>query len=165
MSAKHLGLLCLVSVGVLLSGCYSNGRWTMPNFAFWKSSDAAKPETAKPETVAGDSTNPTRPSQLAGSGQLPPPGAGLTSPSNAAPNTAGVGQYPYPSTSSTPTASRSSAGGYTGATASNSIQPQQGAYPATPPAAGAGGYAATGYSAAPATPTAPTDPRAAIAPV
>ena len=165
MSAKHLGLLCLISVGVFLSGCYSNGRWTMPNFAFWKSSDAAKSESASPEAVAGDSANPTRPSQLAGSGQLPPPGAGLTSPSSAVPNTAGVGQYPYPSTASTPTASRAPVGGYPGATSSVFIQPQQGVYPTTPPSAGAGGYAATGYPAVPSTANASPDPRAAIAPV
>ncbi len=107
ISISQCALALLLSLSI--SGCYSGGKWSMPNMAFWRTSPFNSP---------GPST----------AGTYPPPAAGTSKPSNLAANnsnsnlttapayqtTVGVGttagasvpQYPYPATTTQPAARR-----------------------------------------------------------
>jgi len=139
---------CLVAVlAVSFSGCYSGGRWTMPNLAFWNSSPF--------DSVASSGKSPDgmpKPSELAAE-PGPEPGAGYESGEGAGavdtampdyPSTAGTtdapaytaatpagytAQQPYPSSSAA--GGNGQAGGY--GSGSGYIPPQQGQYSAAPP--------------------------------
>ena len=105
-----------VSMMVALSGCYSNGQWSAPNLAFWRSSPFQSSQGATP-TAPG---SPVKPSGIASGNRstLPTGGYAANTPGTVAPSwtppnaTANynasnatapyAGQYPtqYPSTSS-----------------------------------------------------------------
>ena len=53
--------LLVILTAVVLSGCYSDGRWTAPNLAFWKSS----PFQSAPLATPGSVGSPVRPSGIA----------------------------------------------------------------------------------------------------
>lgn len=133
MSSIRYGLVAMTALA--LSGCYSGGRWTMPDLAFWKTnpfSSAAK--STSPEAVP-------RPSELA-SQPIPAPGAGYA-PSNQ--NTANTTAPPYsvgavsPASQQTYAAAPSSPG----ATATPYMAPQQGYYGADSSPGASASYPAT----------------------
>ena len=112
----------VVVTTMALAGCYSNGQWSAPNLAFWKSSpfqsdpnrDAAAPgavgSPTKPAGIAAGATTTTTPSPgYYGSTAPTAPTTSLGS-SNTLP-TGYPTQYPYPATPSGDTAA-ATGGGY-----------------------------------------------------
>lgn len=140
MRLNHVRLTAVVLSAAFFTGCYSDGRWTMPKMTFWKPSESSKAEVSSVSTHSPDA--PPRPSNLAGK-ESPAPGAGLVNAQTGAypttpvsfTSTNGIGQYPYPSTQ-TPAPE-----GYN-APADNRTSTQHGPYSPTLPATPAGPYSA-----------------------
>jgi len=139
----------LVLTLVVASGCYSDGKWSMPNLAFWK-----KDATSTPQVPGGVSPpaigSPVKPSSTAGVASNPAPGAGYNLAGTAASGTTGaISQYSAPPSYSQPTTgSYSGVGGsattsFGAATGASSSQPS---YPgaASLPAAYSSPSASTG---------------------
>ncbi len=142
---------CLVVVTALtLSGCYSGGRWTMPNLAFWKTNPFnSTAKSTAPEAIP-------RPSELAVQ-PGPPPGTGYN-PITA--NTANATAPAYPTTPASfadqqPYRATQPA---TGASAPPYVVPQQGYYDPGVPAGMAASPATTNPHAAAPTHGAGTQP-------
>ena len=112
---------CLVAVTALtLSGCYSGGRWTMPNLAFWKTNPfSSTAKSTAPEAIP-------RPSELAVQ-PGPPPGTGYNPSTD---NTANTTAPAYPTTPASFAAEQpyTATHAATGAPATPYIAPQQGYY-------------------------------------
>ncbi|MDZ7616402.1 MAG: hypothetical protein U1E05_05315 [Patescibacteria group bacterium] len=145
ISSMRCGLLALTAL--LASGCYSGGRWTMPDLAFWKANPfSSSTKSAPPESVP-------RPSQLA-SQPLPAPGAGYTPSTQATAGTTAPAYSALPATSMGQpyAAAQSSAGGST----NPYVAPQQGYYTADAGANTAASYPVTN-------PYAPSTPAAGLA--
>lgn len=139
---------CLVVVMALtLSGCYSGGRWTMPNLAFWKTNPFnSTAKSTAPEAIP-------RPSELAVQ-PGPPPGTGYnpittntantTAPAYPTTPASFAAEQPYPATQPT-----------RGAPGPPYVTPQQGYYDPGLPAGMAASpattnpYAANPYAGAP----------------
>ena len=133
ISSVRYGLVAMTALA--LSGCYSGGRWTMPDLAFWKTNPfSSTAKSTAPEAVP-------RPSELA-SQPIPAPGAGYA-PSYQ--NTASTTAPPY----SVPAASPASQQSYAavpsspGATAAPYMAPQQGYYGADSGPGASASYPAT----------------------
>ncbi len=142
-----------VMTTVALSGCYSGGRWTTPNLAFWKSNPfSSTSKSTAPEAVP-------RPSQLA-TQPGPPPGTGY-SPGTS--DTADTLAPAYPTTASGfeahPPYSPAGVQPAAGTAGMPYMAPQQGHYAPGPPGgiAAANPYGApTGGHNGPGAPPAPT---------
>ena len=151
ISRSQCALVLILTTAV--SGCYSGGKWSMPNLAFWKtnpfsSSDPATASTYPPPTN-GTANGPAKPSALAANNS----GAATTAPpyqnpaAGAYPGSAAAPQYAYPGSATTAAATRTP--NYPGATPSysptspaytasatnsvtnSSLTPQQGLYGST----------------------------------
>ena len=193
MRSNVIRFVLVVSTAIILSGCYSGGgRWTTPNFAFWKRSPFQSTPSVAPSMVGA----PMRPSRIAASNggnttTAPPANYASTGADTMAPPVTSKGTavsystpeavYPASEYPSTPPSSRAPA--YTASTAG---VPGARAYATAPadvagvdrsygPTGGASPYsgpnpyasqAATSYSATPSTPSynARTDAPAAYAP-
>ena len=175
ISRSQCALLLILTTAV--SGCYSGGKWSMPNLAFWKTNpfSSSDPATAStyPPPANGSANGPAKPSALAANNS----GATTTAPpyqspaAGAYPGSAAAPQYAYPPSPTTAAATRTP--NYPGTTPSyspaspaytasatnsvtnSSLTPQQGLYGST-------GYtdSIAGRQQAPFAPTAtaPTSP-------
>ena len=61
MRANVARCVLVILTAVVLSGCYSDGRWSAPNLAFWKSS----PFQSTPSATPGPVGSPVKPSGIA----------------------------------------------------------------------------------------------------
>jgi len=133
MRISKLQCAFVIFLTISLSGCYSGGKWTMPNLAFWKSSPFSSSTAGN---LTPSTTTPTKPSTLATNNSTAslttaPLYQGATS-STTTPGGAVAPQYSYPA--STPSmSSATTAPTYTASqtsTVGNSqyVTPQQGPY-------------------------------------
>ena len=65
MRANVARCVLVILTAVVLSGCYSDGRWSAPNLAFWKSS----PFQSTPSATPGAVGSPVKPSGIAAAGK------------------------------------------------------------------------------------------------
>ena len=106
-----------------VGGCYSNGQWSAPNLAFWKSSPFQSSTTAdatpgapgspvKPSGIAANSTSADLGIRRVGGATTTPPTTSLGSASlpTGYPTSYPTSQYPSTSTSTTPNSASSPAG-------------------------------------------------------
>ncbi|MGD0517574.1 MAG: hypothetical protein ABSA26_08570, partial [Thermoguttaceae bacterium] len=141
ISSSQCALVLLLTISI--SGCYSGGKWSMPNLAFWKSSpfSSSNPSTSTAGTYPPAAGSPVKPSALAAnnsSGALTtaPPYQSTLTPGTVTPAMPGaVSQYPYPSTTTSPAAAAGSpaytASATNSVTANTYMAPQQGPYGST----------------------------------
>ena len=140
----------VISTAIVLSGCYSGGRWTTPNLAFWKRSPFQSTPSVAPSMVGA----PVKPSQIAASNGgantlAPPANYASTGANTMGPPVASVGtpvgysapETGYPTSEYPSTAPPSRAPAYTASTAG---VPGARAYAAAPTdAAATGSYGST----------------------
>ncbi len=142
---------CLVAMAALsMSGCYSGGRWTMPDLAFWKTNPfSSSGKSAATEPIPRPSELASQPSPAPGAGYTPTSGntAETMAPPYAGASPASVGQQPYASTQ-TPA----------GVPTSPYMAPQQGYYEANAVAGAATAYPVTNPYAPASTPSASAAP-------
>ncbi len=96
---------CLVTaVSIALSGCYSGGRWTVPNLAFWKSNPFSGPTSraSGPEAVPRPSELATQPGPAPGTGYASYDTSGTLAPTYPTTPASFAAQQPYPVTHATP---------------------------------------------------------------
>lgn len=141
MRISHLRYSLVVLLAISISGCYSGGKWSMPNLAFWKSSPfSSSTASAIPPTT----TTPTKPSNLTtnisannSTGMTMAPSYQNPTAKAAAAGAAVTPQYSYTPSSYTPSPavspSATPASSYTASTmnavgSSPYLPPQQGPY-------------------------------------
>ncbi len=105
ISRSQCALVLILTIGI--SGCYSGGKWSMPNLAFWKSNPFSSSNTATAGTYPPAANGPAKPSALATNNSS---GATTTAPSyqgtatTSMPGGAAVPQYSYTPTATSPAA-------------------------------------------------------------
>ena len=150
ISRSQCALVLILTIGI--SGCYSGGKWSMPNLAFWKSNPFSSSSTATAGTYPPAATGPAKPSALASNNSsgatttaLSYQGAATTT----TPGSAAAPQYSYTPTATSPAAPATVPNYYSGTpnnsaaspaytaslrnsvTAGTSLTPQQGLYGST----------------------------------
>ena len=95
MRANVARCVLVVLTAVVLSGCYSDGRWSAPNLAFWKSS----PFQSTPSATPGPVGTPAKPSGIAAASK-----SNTTTPSAGVASTGSGATMPSATPSETPSA-------------------------------------------------------------